>query len=105
MKANIDLTVDRHFTKTNSFTRRMRSLGSSFGFSIQERFDFTDYREVFHTGTRTEILKKRHLFAFNSTLGCEKCGARMLPWANTYGLCQKCDDELEEQFSERKWPY
>lgn len=112
MRSNIDLTEDRDFPEhsrrpTDIISRtlfkffdipwKLQPVTSDLDFQIQED-------RLFPTGTKSQIVSRLHTSKVCSGNYCDRCGASLknIPWKNLFGLCEKCDKQLEVEYGPRK---
>lgn len=103
IKSNIDLTENQIFSR-QSFSMRgiiRDSFGVKFPWrvplvrTIMIRKEF----EAIRTGDRQERESKKLCDEEMSRNYCDRCGTYLvsIPWSRAYGLCRRCQDELDIQ--------
>lgn len=103
MKSNIDLTENQMFSR-QSFSMRgiiRASFWEEFPWSItraRTRMIRKEFEAIW-TGDRQERESKKLCDEEMSRNYCDRCGAYLvsIPWSRTYGLCRRCQDELDRQ--------
>lgn len=101
MKSNIDLTENQMFSRQQSTWRGFAS--SIFGIEFPWSFSWLRMTgkefEAIRTGDRQERESKKLCDEAVSRNYCDRCGAYLvnIPWNRTYGLCPKCQDELDKE--------
>lgn len=99
MKRNIDLTENQMFSR-QSFAIR-GTLRTIFGIEFPWNFSLERIAckefEAIRTGDKQERESKKLCDEAVSRNYCDRCGAYLvsIPWNRTYGLCQRCHDELD----------
>lgn len=107
MKSNIDLTENQMFSREPVQLRGIVS--TIFGMALpwtfrQLRIHCREF-EAIRTGDRQEREAKKLCDKEVSRNYCDRCGVYLanIPWSRTYGLCQKCSDDLEKEFRTYPW--
>lgn len=120
MKHNVDLTLNRKFRENGSFSSnrvdaiRIASLISKPSelapwnkmFKQLKSLDNLKKNGLFPTGNIEDIKLKRKWEQEKESLNfsnCERCGVRItkLPWRYDGDLCKKCEDWLDEKYSDK----
>lgn len=100
IKSNIDLTENQIFSR-QSFSMRGISFVAEFPWSISraKTIMIRNEFEAIWTGDRQERESKKLCDKEMSRNYCDCCGVYLvsIPWSRTYGLCQRCEDELDRQ--------
>lgn len=101
MDARIDLTENRDFRKRDNHSlflsnfklRKFPWMDAEKWYSTNES---NNINVLFLTGDKkTRLNKKRELEIYNN-IHCDKCGNKLKPWGEYYGLCSICDKEEKE---------
>lgn len=103
IKSNIDLTENQIFSR-QSFSMRgiiRTSFGVKFPWrvSLARTIMIRKEFEAIRTGDRQERESKKLCDEEMSRNYCDRCGAYLvsIPWSRAYGLCRRCQDELDRQ--------
>ena len=111
MKDNVDLTMDNDFgnpIEKKIYTLNELILGTpKFIWNdilnqLHSTYEFEE-RELFFTGNKEERRQKNFYSEQNKT--CDRCGVELdyIPWKACGTLCDKCDEELENDYGRIPW--
>lgn len=107
MKSNIDLTKNQIFSRQSFIIRGLDSttFGTEFPWTFQcPGLDGKKF-EAMRTGDRKEREHKKVCDEAVSRNYCDCCGTYLvnIPWNRTYGLCQRCSDDLDRGLRTYPW--
>lgn len=110
MKSNIDLTANEMFSRRGSlpipfwkFMHNKFPWEQNVMTRVETDLDLSGFRfEGILTGNREERNTKKMYIEMDDI--CDCCGAylKTIPWDRTYGLCRKCQNDMEENYGNRK---
>ena len=108
MKDNVDLTLDRVFASPDDTVERIRflltnTIGKLFPWQFIESNDLRDYDMLIITGNQNDRKVFRERQKYNDLEVCERCGDRIKPWYQTYGLCKNCENIMGENEDRCPW--
>lgn len=110
IKSNIDLTSNEMFSRASlgSSVKIPRGLRAKWivateGLYRNESFYSSSQIQIVLTGNREERTEKRLCLEENSGNHCDCCGGYLLdiPWDRTYGLCRRCQKDMDDRFGNR----
>lgn len=112
LKSNIDLTANEMFSRRGSLPIPLwKFMHNKFPWEqnimtrVETDSDLSGFRfEGLLTGSREERDTKKMYIEMDSGDTCDCCGAylKTIPWDRTYGLCRKCQKDMEENYGNRK---
>lgn len=112
LKSNIDLTANEMFSRRGLPSMPLwRFLNNEYPWqhSIMTRIetdaDLNGFRfEGIATGDKEERELKKLYLETDSGDTCDCCGAylKTIPWDRTYGLCRRCQKDMDENYGNRK---
>lgn len=116
MKSNIDLTSNEMFSRPERglYFSSYRIFGGMFPWVLRfsEVYSDSDRHsgeyEVIFTGDRAERESKELCRQENTGNYCDCCGASLIkiPWGRTYGLCRRCNADMEKSHGNKpKFPW
>jgi len=105
MKHNVDLTDNMDFSRDSeiqiqSFLRHTKFVkDNNFPWNSKSKGQDSKSSQLFYTGNNAERKQSKLIRDICSSMQCDCCGKRLLPWEDYKGLCKKCFDYLEESVS------
>lgn len=115
MKRNVDLTENHVFSQGIHIIPAFPVLFEQMGFTFTFHFWDFEHIQMVHSdgdlsghssklvlcGNATQRQSQRFAKSLDAGEICERCGTPLTvkPWARHYCLCQRCDDNLEKEFS------
>lgn len=117
IKSNIDLTENEMFSRPSMnrmpSVNLFRTIGAIFPWAVhfhevKDDYDLSPEYQPVLTGNKEERELKQLFLEENSGNHCDCCGVYLLviPWDRTYGLCRRCQHDMETNYGNKpKYPW